>query len=165
MKTERGITLTILVIYVVFFSIVMGLLAALSNYVYKNIGYVNDNNIDISEFNKFNMYFIEDVKTNKQAEIKDITNEGILQITFGDGDTYRYVKNEKTIYKNKQKIAKNILDFTATTGQGDNTEQVNNVEQINSTENEKKYLTIYIKIGSNDEANYEKTIKYVLKYW
>ena len=37
MKTERGITLTILVIYVVFFSIVMGLLAALSNYVYKNI--------------------------------------------------------------------------------------------------------------------------------
>ena len=111
------------------------------------------------------MYFIEDVKTNKQAEIKDITNEGILQITFGDGDTYRYVKNEKTIYKNKQKIAKNILDFTATTGQGDNTEQVNNVEQINSTENEKKYLTIYIKIGSNDEANYEKTIKYVLKYW
>ena len=97
MKSEKGITLTILVIYVVFFSIIMSLLAALSNYIYKNIGYVNDNSIDISEFNKFNMYFIEDIKTNKQAEIKETVNEEgkeILQITFEDGDTYRYVISE-----------------------------------------------------------------------
>ena len=154
MKSEKGITLTILVIYVVFFSIIMSLLAALSNYIYKNIGYVNDNSIDISEFNKFNMYFIEDIKTNKQVEIKENINEEgteILQITFEDGDTYRYVKNEKTIYKNKQKIAKDIIDFKA--------------EQFNNTEKGKKYIEVNIKIGSNDEANYEKKIEYVLKYW
>ncbi len=154
MKSEKGITLTILVIYVVFFSIIMSLLAALSNYIYKNIGYVNDNSIDISEFNKFNMYFIEDIKTNKQAEIKETVNEEgkeILQITFEDGDTYRYVKSEKTIYKNKQKIAKDIIDF--------------NAEQFNNSEKRKKYIEVNIKIGSNDEANYKKKIEYVLKYW
>lgn len=154
MKSEKGITLTILVIYVVFFSIIMSLLAALSNYIYKNIGYVNDNSIDISEFNKFNMYFIEDIKTNKQAEIKETVNEEgkeILQITFEDGDTYRYVKSEKTIYKNQQKIAKDIIDF--------------NAEQFSNSEKGKKYIEVNIKIGSNDEANYEKKIEYVLKYW
>lgn len=154
MKSEKGITLTILVIYVVFFSIIMSLLAALSNYIYKNIGYVNDNSIDISEFNKFNMYFIEDIKTNTQAEIKEtVSEEGkeILQITFEDGDAYRYVKSEKTIYKNKQKIAKDIIDF--------------NAEQFNNSEKRKKYIEVNIKIGSNDEANYKKKIEYVLKYW
>ena len=75
----------------------------------------------------------------------------ILQITFEDGDTYRYVKSEKTIYKNKQKIAKDIIDF--------------NAEQFNNSEKRKKYIEVNIKIGSNDEANYEKKIEYVLKYW
>ena len=29
----------------------------------------------------------------------------------------------------------------------------------------KKYIEIVIKIGTNDEKNYDKTINYVLKYW
>ena len=66
MKSERGVTLVILVIYILMFSVVMGLLATLSNYIYSNLSYVNDNSIDVSEFNKFNMYFIEDTKTNKK---------------------------------------------------------------------------------------------------
>ena len=154
MKSERGITLVILVIYILMFSVVMGLLATLSNYIYSNLSYVNDNSIDVSEFNKFNMYFIEDIKTNTQAEIKEtVSEEGkeILQITFEDGDTYRYVKSEKTIYKNQQKIAKDIIDF--------------NAEQFSNSEKGKKYIEVNIKSGSNDEANYEKKIEYVLKYW
>lgn len=154
MNSEKGVTLTILVIYVIFFSIIISLLATLSNYIYKNIGYVNEKNIDISEFNKFNMYFIEDVKNNKQAEIKEITNdkgELILQITFEDGDSYKYIQGEKAIYKNKQKIAKNIQIFEA--------------EQFKNNTSNKKYIEVNIEIGSNDEANYKKRINYVLKYW
>ena len=154
MKSERGITLVILVIYILMFSVVMGLLATLSNYIYSNLYYVNDNSIDVSEFNKFNMYFIEDTKTNNQAEIKEITNsegKNILQITFSDGDIYSYSKEEKCIYKNKQKIAKNIQSFRA--------------EQYKTENGNKKYITIDIKIGANEEANYTQSISYVLKYW
>ena len=43
MKSERGITLTILVIYIIIFSVVIGLLASLSSYIYGNIKYINDN--------------------------------------------------------------------------------------------------------------------------
>ena len=41
MKSEKGITLAILVIYVIFFSIIIGLLAALSTYIYSNLEYIN----------------------------------------------------------------------------------------------------------------------------
>ena len=154
MKSEKGITLAILVIYVIFFSIIIGLLATLSRYIYSNLQYVNDDSIDVSEFNKFNMYFIEDVKTNTQAEIKQLMSDdgkNILQITFEDGDTYRYIKEEKTIYKNRQKIAKNIQDLDAM--------------QIEDATNNKKYIEVNIKIGAKDETNYEQEINYVLKYW
>lgn len=154
MKSEKGITLAILVIYVIFFSIIIGLLAALSTYIYSNLEYINDDSVDVSEFNKFNMYFIEDVKTNTQAEIKQLMSDdgkNILQITFEDGDTYRYIKEEKTIYKNRQKIAKNIQDLDAM--------------QIEDATNNKKYIEVNIKIGAKDETNYEQEINYVLKYW
>ena len=106
MKSERGITLTILVIYIIIFSVVIGLLASLSSYIYGNIKYINDDSVDVSEFNKFNVYFIEDVKSNSQVQIdSQVNSEGknIVRIVFGDGDIYSFVKEEKSIYKNKQK--------------------------------------------------------------
>ena len=149
MKSERGITLTILIIYIVVFSIVIALLASLSNYIFSNLKYVNEHSVDVSEFNKFNAYFIKNVKTNEDAEVK--SNEDNVQIVFADGDIYQYVKADKSIYKNKQKIAKNIKAFTA--------------EKNTNEENNKKYLTINIQIGEAEQKNYSKNINYVLKYW
>lgn len=152
MKNEKGVTLIILVIYVILFSVVMGLLATLSNYIYNNLHYVNDSSVDVSEFNKFNMYFIEDVKSNKQVEISKTTNEEgkkVLQIVFEDGDSYNYIEEEKSIYKNKQKIAKNIEKFTA---------QSLKIE-------DKTCISVNIKIGAKEETNYSKDLNYVLKYW
>lgn len=154
MKTERGITLTILVIYIIIFSVVIGLLASLSSYIYGNLKYIDDDSVDISEFNKFNAYFIEDVKSNSQVQINSqVNSEGknIVQIVFGDGDIYRYVKEEKSIYKNKQKIAEDIQNFTAVKNQ--------------TEDNAKTYIGVNIVIGAKDEANYTKNINYVLKYW
>lgn len=154
MKTERGITLTILVIYIIIFSVVIGLLASLSSYIYGNLKYIDDDSVDVSEFNKFNAYFIEDVKSNSQVQINSqVNSEGknIVQIVFGDGDIYRYVKEEKSIYKNKQKIAEDIQNFTAVKNQ--------------TEDNAKTYIGVNIVIGAKDEANYTKNINYVLKYW
>ncbi len=149
MKSEKGVTLLVLVIYVLIFSIVMGILANLSSYIYGNLKYVNDNSIDVSEFNKFNTYFIKNVKSNKDAKVNNTTNG--IQIIFEDGDIYEYITNEKSIYKNKQKIAKNIKSFTA--------------QRLVQSINNKYYLDISIDVGASDNTSYTKTIKYVLKYW
>ena len=73
-------------------------------------------------------------------------------IGFGDGTIYNYISNEKSIYKNKIKIAKNINYFTA-------------IEQNINNKN-----VIQIKIGTgkdsgNADNDFGKTINYVLKYW
>ena len=149
MKSEKGITLTVLVIYTIVFSIIIVILANLTNYIYGNLHNVNDSSINVSEFNKFNVYFIDDVKTNNDAEIKNLTNG--IQVTFADGDSYLYVTSEKTIYKNKQKIAKNIQTF--------------NVQKLLQATTNKKYLKVTIEIATKEKTNYLKTIDYVLKYW
>ena len=61
MKEEKGITLVILGIYIIIFSIVIGLLASLSSYIYSNLDNVSDSNIDLSEFNKFTMFFVSKI--------------------------------------------------------------------------------------------------------
>lgn len=149
MKSEKGITLIILTIYIIIFSIVIILLANLSSYIYSNLKNINDRSVDVSEINKFNMYFIEDVKTNSQAEIRTLTDSNTMQIVFQDGDIYSYVINEKSIYKNEQKIARNIEAFNAE----------------GYIIDAKKYIQVSIEIGTDDETNYTKATDYVLKYW
>lgn len=151
MKAERGITLIILSIYVIVFSIIIALLANLSSYIYKNLDNVSNSTIDLSEFNKFNMYFIEDVKTNKKALVQNLAdnNREFIQIAFADGDIYAYTIGDDSIYKNNQKIASNILDFKA--------EEFKKGNKI--------YIEITIKIGTDEKTNYKKAIDYVLKYW
>lgn len=152
MKSEKGITLIILGIYIIVFSMVMALLANLSNYIYGNLGRISDSNLDLTEFNKFNMYFIEDVKSNNQVLVQNLADENnheFVQIAFEDGDIYRYIIGDDSIYKNNQKIASDILDFKAEGFRKD----------------EKTYVEITVKIGTDDETNYTKTIDYVLKYW
>lgn len=154
MKNEKGVTLIILVIYIIIFSVVIGILTSLSTYIYGNLKYIDDNSVDVSEFNKFNAYFIEDVKSNSQVQIESKINSeniNLIQLTFGDGDIYIYVKEEKSIYKNKQKIAKNIQNFTAT-------------KEV-TADNTKTYISVNIEVGAKDETNYTKQINYVLKYW
>ena len=151
MKSEKGITLIVLSIYIIVFSIIIVLLANLSSYIYSNIENINDSSVDISEINKFNMYFISDIKTNNQADVKTLSdnNQNTIQKIFEDGDVYSYVEDEKSIYKNEQKIARNI-------------------EALNAEgykKNNKTYIQVSIEIGTKDEANYTKTTNYVLKYW
>ena len=152
MKAEKGITLIILGIYVIVFSIVIALLANLSNYIYNNLDVISDSSIDLSEFNKFNMYFIEDAKSNKQVLVQNLAddnNREFVRIAFGDGDVYTYTIGDDAIYKNNQKRAKHIIDLIAEGFKKD----------------EKIYVEISIKVGTEDKANYTKTIDYVLKYW
>ena len=149
MKSEKGITIAILILYVVIFTIVITLLANLSNYIYGNLKYVDNNSIDVSEFNKFNVHFIKDVKTSKNVEVK--TEADMIQIIFESGNVYRYIPSEKSIYKNKQKIAKDIQTFSAS--------------KLVDTASKKTYIRTQIEIGAKEDTNYTKSIDYVLKYW
>ena len=152
MKSEKGITLTALIIYVLVFSATLGLLAYLSNFVYSNLSKINTNSVSSEEFNKFNSYFVQDIKESKQGAATTIEQNGekTVEIVLSNGSKYTYKQSENAIYRGNVKIARTIAEF----------------EADNFEENGKKIIRIKISTGTNkEEPNVGKTIKYVLRYW
>ncbi len=147
MKSEKGITLTSLVVYVMVATIVISIMAVISSFFFSNMSSVNGQEQYALEFNKFNMFFINDVKNNKKAQI----DTG--RIIFEDGTIYEYRASEKAVYRNNTKIAKEIevLRFIESTYQVPNTQTTKNLVNVQMT------------MGKNNE--FTKTIEYVFKYW
>lgn len=151
MKRERGITLTGLIIYVVFFTAVLALVVNLSSYVYTSLGEVNTSSMSSEEFNKFNTCFVEDVKEAKAANITTDESTGNVSIVLSTGVNYNYIDSERAIYRNYEKIADSIMLFSAR----------------KTTKNKKNVIRVFIGTGKyvNGQVEFGKTINYVLKYW
>lgn len=145
MRSEKGITLTSLVVYIVLIILVVGLLSLVSQDFFKNTQYIMDSGKYIQEYNKFNMYFIEDVKNN--TDIYSIQNNIIV---FKDGTTYTFSNND--IYRNKVKICDNIkyCEFLKN-------------DYIDEKDFKKKIITVKIQIDGSEV--FETENNYVLKYW
>lgn len=110
MKSEKGITLTSLVIYVIGITIIFAVIANLTIYFNKNsrtIEYTTNNSAQIT---RLNQYLINDTKK-ENAQITE-ANENII-IIQANGETikYTYDKNSKGIYRNKVKIANDVQGF------------------------------------------------------
>lgn len=147
MKSEKGITLISLTIYLTAMCLVIAMLATFSNLFYSNSAYLKENSKNMSEYNKFNMYFIEDVKNNK--EVSSITNN---EIVFEDGTIYTYKASpDNSIYRNKVKICKNIAYCKFKKDE----------QKINNTT--KKIIDVYMIISGTNL--FETSNQYVLKYW
>lgn len=148
MKSEKGITLTSLVIYVVVATIAIGAMAMISSLFFSNMNLVKDQNKYAPEFNKFNMFFLQDVKNNKLT--KGVTE---TKITFEDDTIYQYKSDEKAIYRNDTKITEQVQAVNF---------KLNEVKVANTT---KQVITVTMKIGAEKEFPKEISIEYVLKYW
>jgi len=147
MKSEKGITLTSLVIYIMVATIAIATMAIVSSFFFSNINLVRDQDKYAVEFNKFNMFFVNDVKNNKTAQVQT------HKITFEDGTIYEYRAEDKSVYRNGTKVAELVqeLTFTADTYQVENTSTVKNL------------IRVSMNIGKRE--NFQKEIEYVLKYW
>lgn len=145
MKKQEGITLISLVAYIAVAMIVIGVMAVVSSYFYKNIDWVKDREKHAQEFNKFNMFFIGDVKANKDATVSG------AQIEFADGTIYRYDKDNGIMYRNDTVIAENIaaLVFSMTTEKVENTD--------------KNIIRVDMILGNKNTVR--RQVDYTLKYY
>lgn len=146
MKSQRGVTLSTLVLYITIFLIVIGVMTTITNYFYKNVAEIKEPLTYVAEFNKFSMFFINDVKHNR---IADVTDEAI---NFEGGTQYLYLDGK--IYRNNVEIAKNISQLRFT-----------NV----SKEIEGKYKNMInvqmIFKNTKGEDVFQRDIDFVLRYW
>lgn len=145
MKSEKGVTLTSLILYIMVATIVIGTMGVISSNFFFNASETKNQSEYAEEFNKFNMFFIQDIKNNKSAEV---TN---TQIVFEDGNTYIYDSTQKNITRNGTVITKEIenLQFSTSTYTVKNTN--------------KNLINVNMSIGKNNV--FQKEIEYVLKYW
>lgn len=149
LKSENGITLTALVIYILVLSIVMGIMASISNFFYGNLGLVKDSAKYAGEFDKINSNLIVDVKANNHV----VVNNDEKTIIFEDGTTYKYTAEDEGLYRGNNRIATNVKVFNISK----KTIVVNSVE--------KDILTVNIIIGNSSKNLINKKIDYTLKYW
>lgn len=159
MKSQKGITLSTLVLYITIFLIVIAVMTTITDYFYKNVREIKEPLTYIAEFNKFSMFFINDVKNNKSFMIEDEYSETsesgtkyYYAITFEDGTKYMY--SEGKIYRNAVEIAKNIsqLRFTDLSGVVDG--------------NQKNIINVQMIFGNaKGEDVFQRDVDFVLRYW
>ena len=167
MKNEKGVTLVALVIYILVATAVISIVAFMSSNFFRNVKIIENQDKYAVEFNKFNMFFINDVKSNKEATVET------TKITFPSGVVYEL--KGTNIYRDGVVIASQIqsAEFTADTYEVPNT-------NVNGTGKKavKNLIRVHLTIGrefsegtiaeETDRKAYErlnKTIEYVLKYW
>ena len=148
-KSEKGVTLLALTIYMIVLTAVLGMMTVLSNLFYNNVYTLQDTVENAGDFDTLNSSLIIDAKANTSVRVDESTKT----IVFGDDTTYKYNEEEKTIYRGEFKVASHVKYFNATSS----TKTVDNVE--------KEILTIKSIIGDSTQNLINQTIDYTLKYW
>ena len=109
-KNENGITLTALVVYVTVMSIVIATIATITTYTYKNMNTLEEDSKYAVELNKFDMYFLKDVKKAEMIVIEedqenDEYNFHKITMIYDDEDdkecsaTYEWKKDDYCIVR------------------------------------------------------------------
>ena len=111
MKSEKGITLISVTIYIIVMAIVIGIIAVISGFFYKSIDSV-DETVPAQEFAEFNRYFSDEVNRSGVS----INSCGSDYIVFDNNVEYTFVKGNKGIYRNGVKICRDIENCTFTKG-------------------------------------------------
>lgn len=131
MKSDKGITLVALVIYIIVMIIVIGIMSTVLDNFYKNTNSMQADTEEILQFNNFNTYFLKEIKTNGNS-VDSISNEG-KYILFSSGNSFSF--NNDKIYYNDIEICKQVQDMTISYGKVTNDlgEEVEDNTVINIT--------------------------------
>lgn len=134
MRTEKGVTLITVTIYIIVMLIMISIITVLTSYFYKNVDIQSISQNFNQQYTKFNSYFVKEVnkRGNKVVDIQSVsipqdeeekTETNTSQqnyIVFSSGNQYTYIPKNQGIYMNKVKIAQNITGCTFATHKEEN---------------------------------------------
>lgn len=138
MKSQKGITLISLTIYVFAMIVVVGIIAVVSGTFMKSLQDANFYNDPIAEYTAFNSYFTEEVNK-KGVQVTDCQDDYIV---FDNSVQYSFISENRGIYRNQVKICWDI----------------DSCKFSQTEENGKKIITVEFKAGGQN-----KTTTYTLK--
>ena len=140
MRSEKGVTLTSLIIYVIAMLIAITIISIMTGYFYKNIDVSTEKYSYLGEYTRFNSYFSEEVNKegNKILEVVSFTNANEQDknkqryVAFSSKNQYTYIPENKAIYQNNVKIASGVdnCEFTEKIENGKEALEVMGVELV-----------------------------------
>lgn len=123
MKNQNGITLSSLVIYVIAMTIAIAVISSVITNFYSNTNSIQADTKEVIEFNKFNAYFLKEIKTlnNKVDRLED------KYILFTSGNSFSY--SNSSIYYNNTVICRDVKNITFSFPESENRDIINvNIE-------------------------------------
>ena len=125
LKSSKGVTMINLVIYVTCFLMITGLIGNLTVFFYNN-SEILDNEISVaSEYNKLNLFLVKESKIAHNKFESFYTENNLKYLTFSNGDTYLFDKENGLIYYNNICVCEFASDFNVTTDYSSGKEVVN----------------------------------------
>ena len=106
MKSEKGVTMTSVILYIIAMSIIVGTVATITNYYYGNINSITNRTQASKEFTEFNSYFTKEINTKGNTVLTNLLSNTNDVIVFSSGNQFKYVSN--SIYFNKILICENV---------------------------------------------------------
>ena len=156
-KSQNGITLTSLAIYVVLIFVVLAILATVTANFKSSVKEINQEGTDIAEVNKFNSYYLQEVKK-QDNNIIDITQNSV---TFSSNNKYEYDSTNKII---------NLIELDETGNINRTIKVAGNIEECTFKEelqNGKKIIIVEIRAKNTNIITNEyvlNTSKFNSKY-
>lgn len=113
MKSNKGITLTSLMIYIIGMMFILSTIATLTSFFRKNIQ-VDKITTDTTQYTKFSSIFLDEInnKNNTIIECKTTREDNYKTsyIIFSSGNQYTFMEKNNAIYKNNFKICEQVND-------------------------------------------------------
>ena len=109
MKSEKGITLESLIIYIAVTVIVIGILTRVSTIFYNNMQYIDAEGKFAIEYQKLNASFLEDSKT-IGTKILEINSDEKYVLFYNENtqEQIQYTFVGEGIYRNNARICQNV---------------------------------------------------------
>lgn len=106
MKKDKGVTLISLIVYIIVMSIAIAVMSAIISNFYENTTAVQGSIEEIIKFNKFNTYFLKEIKS-LDNNIDSMSEKYIL---FSSGNSFSISNN--TLYYNNVQICQGVNDIS-----------------------------------------------------
>ena len=144
MKSNKGVTLTSLIIYITAMLIIIGVVSTITIYFHKNTQLIQATTDNSNGLTRLNEYLLNDIKDAKKVELGN--NKITITNSNGANVVYTYVSNG--IYRNKVKICSEVSAITG--------KDVFELETIY----DKTKLKLNISIGEKETIS--KTLEYTI---
>ena len=107
MKSNKGITLVSLIMYMILTMMILGILIALATNFRENLSNMDTATMQDTEFDKLNLQLLKETKTeNNFINVEQTTS---TKLVFTNENIYTYVASDKAVYLNNYiKVAENI---------------------------------------------------------